>query len=203
MLDGSSDDSGESSGEDLDVTPPQTPPLDIGIPPLQQGRRRRGTECYQNKVRMDSDTLDQIPRPPQEIGIHTNKMLALPIPTIRPVDINLHREPGYMGINPVTLIGQTGLLPGIWGEGKEFVNTLAWHKPAGQQQQQEFARSQRDAKLRENSQGRQGAVVADLKELRMHYAQAVLDRDAFEESSAESSVIQRQGKTAEPEGHGR
>jgi hypothetical protein len=111
-------------GQDFDEYvefPPQTPPLDI----LARSQLQR-TQRLQNNARTPSSTaMKGIPRPQVAIYNHSRKMLALPIQTVSSVDLNEQREPGYMSINPITLMGEAGLLPGSWGAKKEYVTAMA------------------------------------------------------------------------------
>lgn len=130
---------------------------------------------------------NNIPLSVPSINKHSEKMLALPFPSVRPVDINTHREAGYMGMNPITLIGETGLLPGSWGEGKEYVNVMSGDETRRQTEEQKPVKGQVDARTRQLHQRKGDAAIIDMHELHMQYAQAVLNGTALEESNANTS----------------
>ncbi len=197
LLDRSYHNSGGEPVEDLQMLddenvdeylelPAQTPPLIITTPPQHRCRQRRS-----NRASADSNMIDDpIPRPAIDINNHSGKMLALPIPSVRPVDINTRREPGCMGINPITLMGETGLLPGSWGDGMEFVNPMAWHQPRRQPQKPEPVTPRADAEKWQHSQQKPCPAVIDFDELQLQYAQAILDGHVFEDSSVEGTLLQ-------------
>lgn len=166
----------------------QTPPLDIVTPPQYQGRRRNNTEARADP----SVAADPIPRPITTSN-HTSegKMLALPIPTVRPVDINERREAGCMGINPITLMGEGGLLlPGGWGDKKEFQRAMVWHKPL-RQREMEAARCGDSGGMWPLQQQRRSdskPVVVDWKELQLQYSQAILDGGICVDSAESASL---------------
>ena len=132
---------------------------------------------------------DPIPRPVTGINTQPGKMLALPIPSVRPMDINEFREPGYMGINPITLMGETGLLPGSWGQGKEFVKAMPWPEPRERTGEKQLATGRNGASRQQLRQEKSDAVTIDMRELRTQYAKAVLDGDTCEESSTQSRCL--------------
>lgn len=181
------------------ISPPETPPMEVA-----RSSRRRSRRRPQHTDRTHSLTLeDDIPRPANDANVHSSgKMLAFPIPSVRPVDINVRREAGYMGINPITLTGEMGLLlPGSWGDGKEFVNVMPGKEAKWQrltQQQSSISGAAGQQQLQEDSRER---VVMDMDELRMQYTQAVVEGDALEESMLDSPpvslCIQRQRSIAE------
>lgn len=154
----------EEFGEPVEPST-QSPPLEVAASLRDHSRQRP-----KPPQRAHSSTMNEIPRPRQEIHAHFGKMLALPLHSVRPVDLNDHRKPGYTGINPVTLKGETGLLPGSWGQGKELSSTMAFCREARERQH------------------KPDTAALHLYELRMQYAQAILDGDTFEESSMEHSA---------------
>lgn len=171
----------EDAGDDVDFLA-QTPPLDIVTPSHHRIRQRP-----QHTERTQLSMLDvPIPRPVIEPNSHFGKMLALPIPSVRPVDINTHREASYMGINPITLMGETGLLPGSWGQGREFVNAMAWHKPRKRSGGLENASAHQNGARTGQKSNRE---VVNMNGLRMQYAQAVLHGDACVESSGDGRFL--------------
>ena len=205
--------SGDSLQENLDAqTPTPTPPMAIRNPLRRQKRWQRQQYTNQTTVRNPLD--DPIPRPATDVTLFPGKMLALPIPSVRSIDINTQREAGYMDINPITLRGETRLLPGTWGDGKEFVDSMPWLQPKrrSSQQQQQNSVSQQLPQRKPNGE------VVDVKELRLKYAQTILDGKVVEESSLEfdspsrslitqsllgsSLVRSSQLKTCLPEQHG-
>jgi hypothetical protein len=127
---------------------------------------------------------DGIPRPATDIKTYPGKMLALPIPSIRPVDVNAKREAGYMGINPITLTGETGLLPGAWGEGKEFVNSMAWHRSNKRALQYQHRQPPLSASQKLLQQ-KYDEMMISVEKMSLQYAQAILNGDVFEESSVD------------------
>jgi hypothetical protein len=161
----------------------QTPSLDTVAPSQLQGTQRLQTTARTSF----STAMKGTPRPLIQIYNHSGKMLALPITTVRSVDLNEQREPGYMGINPITLMGEAGLLPGSWGARKEYVAATVWQKPPKQPREQEPAWYRTDPGRYEAPQRKPDEAVIDLHELRIQHAQAVLDGDAVEESSVESN----------------
>lgn len=166
--------------------PPPTPSRAMMTLPQHRSRHHQ-----QHTARAVCNMIDDpIPRPAIETNNHWGKMLALPIPTVRLVDVNIRREPCYMGINPITLMGETALLPGSWGDGKELMSTMAWSEPRGQLREQESATSRTAAETQKLVQQDPGCVVIDMNELRMQYAQAILDGDIFEESGREDTPLQ-------------
>lgn len=161
----------------------QTPPVSITTSP-QHG----SSQLSQHTERPDFDMIDNnIPLSVPSINKHSEKMIALPVPSVRPVEINTHREAGYMGMNPITLIGETGLLPGSWGEGKEYVNVMSGDEKRRQTEEQKPVKGQVDARTRQLHRRRGDAAIIDMHELHMQYAQAVLNGTALEESSAKTS----------------
>lgn len=184
--------------------PLRTSPVAIAPPFQRQSRQDSGT-----RERARSQTIsDDIPRPAGLSDTHSGKMLALPIPTVRPVDVNWQREPGYLGINPITLRGETGLLPGSWGEGKEFLNAMTWREPLRRLPGQKRAGCRINGKMQQLPQQISDHIVSDMSELRTQYAKAVLDGHACEESRLEGTrlpaVIQSRSDTLpaqQPEAH--
>jgi hypothetical protein len=175
---------GQEFDEHVEV-PSQTTPLDT-VAPSQLQRIQR----LQSNARTSLSTaMKGIPQPLIPIYNRSGKMLALPITTVRSVDLNEQREPGYMGINPITLMGEAGLLPGSWGAKKEYVTAMVWQKPPKQPREQEPAWYRTDPERYEAPQREPDEAVIDLHELRMQHAQAVLDGDACEESSVESNPL--------------
>jgi hypothetical protein len=129
---------------------------------------------------------DPIPRLQIQIDSHPEKMLAHPTPSVRPTDINRYREPGYMAINPITLVGETGLLPGSWGQGKEFVNVMAGYEPRKRPGVREPLTYRNDTRMQ---QQKADPVIVDMNELRLQYAQAILNGGACAESSSKGSYL--------------
>ena len=164
--------------------PPQTPPLAIVTPARHQSRHGACTTTHRAQSEKISDHIN---RPARVTHANSEKMLAFPIPTVRSVDLNSHREPGYMGINPITLRGETGMLPGSWGQGKEFSNSMAWLEPRRQPLRQACAARQLNEKMQQQPQQVSDRTVTNMDELRMQYAQAVLDGDACDESEMEDT----------------
>ena len=99
----------EIPDEYVELPSPQTPPLDIVPPPQHQTRQRQNNNAERTQLSINNGPL---PCPMIQVNTEPEKMLAHPIPSVRPIDINRYREPGHMGINPITLVGETGLLPG-------------------------------------------------------------------------------------------
>ena len=83
-----------------------------------------------------------------------------------------------MGINPITLRAETGLLPGRLGEGKEFANAMSWLRPKKRCSQYQHNPSTSQS-LRQHQFD--GAVVYT-NEMHLQLAQAILNGDVTEES---------------------
>ncbi|ERF68814.1 hypothetical protein EPUS_06258 [Endocarpon pusillum Z07020] len=173
----------EILAEYVEFPSPQTPPLGIVHPSKHQPNQHWNDDTERTQLSMHADP---IPRPQMQIDSHPEKMLAHPIPSVRPTDINRYREPGYMGINPITLVGETGLLPGSWGQGKEFVNVMAGHEPRKWPGAREPLAYRYDTSMQ---QQKADPVIVDMNELRMQYAQAILDGGACAESSSKGSYL--------------
>lgn len=164
---------------------PQTPPLATAAHSRHQSRHSSCTTNQQSQSRQRSDHIDQ---PATVVHANSKKMLALPIPIVRAVDLNTYREPGYMGINPITLRGETGMLPGSWGDGKEFVNSMPWLEPRRQPQRQVCAAHRIKERMLPPPQQVLDRTVMNMDELRTQYAQAVLDGHACAASEMEESA---------------
>ncbi len=177
----------DNFGERVELPAPQTPPLDITSP--SQHRRMQPQQQNHEEERMRvSINADPIPQPTMlQVNTDPGKMLAHPIPSLRPTDINRHRESGYMGINPVTLVGETGLLPGSWGQGKEFVDVMARHEPRKWPAGKDPVAYRNDARMQ--LQNKVDQVIVDTNELRTQYARAILDGGACVESSSNGSYL--------------
>lgn len=154
-------------------TESQSPPVDIMTPPQHRSRQQE----HINQPIFNSADND-IPRPAQEASRFSAKMLALPTLSIRPFDINTQREAGHMGINPITLRGEMGLLPGRLGEGKEFANAMSWLTPIERSSHCQQTPSMRPQLPQYESNG----AIIDMKELHLQYAQAILNGDVIVES---------------------
>ncbi|KAF7511051.1 hypothetical protein GJ744_005597 [Endocarpon pusillum] len=153
--------------EYVEFPSPQMPPLSIEHPSKHQQNQHRNNDIERTQHSMHADP---ILRPQMQIDSHPEKILAHPIPSVLPTDINRYREPGYMGINPITLVAETGLLPGSWGQGKEFVNVMAGHEPRKWSGVREPLAYRNEARMQ---QQKADPVVVDMDELRMQYAQAI------------------------------
>jgi hypothetical protein len=162
--------------------------MDI-ITPLQHETRYESSSYHRGRYawRGDADLADDpILRPAAPKPDHKGRMLALPIPSVRPADINIEREVGYMGMNPITLRGETGLLPGRWGDRNELKRSGSVVQPRRYSSEQELVSQQHIAEAVGRIAGRSEEVVIDLEELRRGYTQAVQDGAVFEDSSVES-----------------
>lgn len=171
------------SAESAPSTLLPTPPMVVKTPSWH--RRPQ----HVNRTHSNSSKDDDIPRPAKDVdvSISSGKMLALPIPSVRPVDINVRREAGYMGMNPITLTGETGmLLPGTWGKGKEFVNVMPWK--GGQRMTRQSTTSVVDAQLSSEQITKESEVV-DIKELRGQYSRAVVKGNVCEGSTFDSPPL--------------
>lgn len=173
----------EILGEHIEFASPQAPPSSIVHPAKHQPNQHRNNDTQRTQLSMHADL---IPRPQMQIDSHPEKMLAHPIPSVRPTDINIYREPGYMAINPITLVGETSLLPGSWGQGKEFVNVMAGYELRKRPGVREPLTYRDDARIQ---QQKADPAILDMNELRMQYAQAILDGGACAESSSRGSYL--------------
>jgi hypothetical protein len=135
-----------------------------------------------------------------------HKMLALPIPIIRPADINSCREPGHTGINPVTLAGTTALLPGALGQGKECVNSMPFYRLPSRPQPGRDGTRRITSALGRSRQQSSADLVSSVTELRMQYAQNMLNKGGEKNMAGnachESRQLPRFSVAAPRESHG-
>lgn len=163
---------------------PQTPPVPIAPEPRHPRKRR--TEQTPPVPFNPFDDHD-IPRPAKRATGDPNMMLALAVPIVRPVDVNVYRKPGHMGINPTTLTGLTGPLPGAFGEGKEYTNSMPCHRPQNRPEPREPKTRQIDATVERVRQQSSEDLMFGMTKFRMQYLQAVLDGDAIDDSSVDTN----------------
>jgi hypothetical protein len=161
---------------------PQTPPVRIAHEPPHPRKQRREQTSPATFSYFDDHEL---PRATNRPTRYPDKMLALPPYIVRPVDINVYRKPGHMGINPITLAGLTGSLPGALGEGKEFINSMPCHRPPNRPRPRgnPKARQSDDVTVEQVRQQSSEDLMFEMTYLRTRCMQAVLDGDAIDDSS--------------------